>query len=187
MLDASPELLEASRPFLPHFRFLLDDLAVLSLDALSSRTLKALTRLVQLAFWSSRSFERLQDAAPLMQQVTATLSRDASTRALLEQLSIYLLRAAQPDVDVRDVRTILFEVAGPHGGEDVMNAAEPLIQQGRAEGLERGLDGLGTSRGMSEAARRRRARGGELFDETAATVAVEVARCPEVLHPRMRT
>ena|SRR5258706_8955784 len=77
MLDASPELLEATRPFLPHFRFLLDDLAVLSLDALSTRTLHALTRLVRLAFWSSRSFERLQDAAPLMQQVTTTLSRDA--------------------------------------------------------------------------------------------------------------
>jgi predicted transposase/invertase (TIGR01784 family) len=138
MLDASPELLEASRPFVPHFRFLLDDLATLSLDALSSRTLQALTRLVQLAFWSSRSFERLQDAAPLMQQVTATLSRDERTRALLEQLYVYLLRAAQPEVDVRDVRTILLEVAGPQGREDVMNAAEQLIEQGRLEGLERG-------------------------------------------------
>ena len=74
-----------------------------------------------------------------MQQVTATLPRDAHTRALLEQLYVYLLRAAQPEVDVRRVHTILLEVAGPQGREDVMNAAEQLIEQGRTEGEIKGL------------------------------------------------
>jgi hypothetical protein len=37
MFDAGPALLEAVRPFQPQFRFLLDDLAIVSLDELRSR------------------------------------------------------------------------------------------------------------------------------------------------------
>ncbi len=58
LLDAGPELLEATRPFVPHFRYMLDDLAALSPEALSTRTLDALPRLVQLALWASRSLPR---------------------------------------------------------------------------------------------------------------------------------
>jgi len=36
---------------------------------------------------------------------------------------VYLLRAVQTEVAVDDVRTILLEVAGPQGREDVMNAS----------------------------------------------------------------
>lgn len=136
MIDADPELLDAVRPFQPLFRFFVDDLAALSLEQLSSRALHALGRLVQLAFWSSRSLERLVDAAPLMRAITETLVRDDRTRELLTQLYLYLLRAAQPEVDVDEVRTILLGVAGPQGKEDVVNAAEQLIEQGRAEGRE---------------------------------------------------
>ncbi len=135
MLDASPELLEASRPFQPHFRFVLDDLAPLTPEVLSSRALGALPRLVQLALWASRSFPRLRDAAPFMRAVASTLVRDERTRSLLIQLYVYLLRSAQPDVEVTAVRTILLEVAGPHGQEDVVNAAEQLIEQGEVKGL----------------------------------------------------
>ena len=138
MLDASPELLAAAGPYLPLFRFVLDDLAVLPLEALASRTLHGLARLVALAFWSSRSFRRLQEAAPLMRAVTGALARDEQTRTLLAHLYLYLLRAAQPDVELEHVRTILLEVAGPQGQEDVVNAAEQLIQQGLQQGLEKG-------------------------------------------------
>ncbi len=58
ILDAEPGLLEAVRPFQPMFRFVLDDLTALSLEELAARALDALGRLVQLAFWSSRSMER---------------------------------------------------------------------------------------------------------------------------------
>jgi predicted transposase YdaD len=138
MIDASPDLVDAARPYLPLFRFMLDDLAVLSLEALSSRTLHALARLVQMAFWSSRSFDRLRAAAPLMHRIVATLVRDTRTRGLLEQLYVYLLLAARTDVAVEEVRTILFEIAGPQGEGDVMNAGEQLIEQGRAEGERKG-------------------------------------------------
>jgi predicted transposase/invertase (TIGR01784 family) len=135
MFDASPELLEAARPFLPHFRFVLDDLAALSPAVLSSRALAALPRLVQLALWASRSFPRLRDAAPFMRAVVATLVRDERTRALLEQLYLYVWSTAPADVEAGAIRSILVEIAGPEGEEDVMNAGQQLIEQGRTEGL----------------------------------------------------
>ncbi len=72
-----------------------------------------------------------------MRAVVATLPRDDRARALLEQVYRYVLSTIQ-DVDVREIRTILLEVAGTDGEEDVMNAAEQLIEQGRAEGEQRG-------------------------------------------------
>jgi hypothetical protein len=139
MLDATPELLDAARPFLPLFRFALDDLATKTPSELASRALGALPRLVQLGLWASRSFPRLRDAAPVMRALVATLVRDERTRSLLTQLYVYLLRSAQPDVEAEAVRTILLDVAGPQGEEDVVNAGEQLIQQGQVRALRHGI------------------------------------------------
>lgn len=139
MLDASPSLLEATRMHVPHFRFLLDDLAPLTPAVLAGRTLGAMPRLVQLALWASRSFSRLRNAAPFMRDLAASLTRDARTRTLLTQLFLYLLITTPPDVEAREIRTILLEVAGAEGEEDVMNAAEQLRAEGRAEGEQKGL------------------------------------------------
>ena len=152
VLDAEPAFLEATRGLVPHFRFVLDDVGALSLEQLAARTLHELGRLVQMAFWSARSQERLTQAAPLMRAIAGSVARDANTRTLLDQLYRYLLRAAEPEVDVRDVRAILLEIAGLEGHEDVMNAAEQLIEQGRAEGVEKGL-AEGVQRGLAEGLR----------------------------------
>jgi predicted transposase/invertase (TIGR01784 family) len=140
MLDGSPELIEATRPFAPHFRFVLDDLAALSPAAVATRSLAPLPRLVQLAMWASRSFPRLRDAVPFMRAVVATLARDDRARALLEHVYRYVLSTVQ-DVDVREIRTMLLEVAGPEGEEDVMNAAEQLIAEGEQRGEQKTLRG----------------------------------------------
>jgi hypothetical protein len=52
----------------------------LSLEELAARALDALGRLVQLAFWSCHSLERLESAAPLMSAIAGTLVRDADAR-----------------------------------------------------------------------------------------------------------
>jgi hypothetical protein len=153
MLDASPELLEAARPYQPQFRFVLDDLAALSVDTLAARALHALGRLIQLALWSSRSIERLEQAAPLMGEIAGALVRDARTRALLLQLYAYLWRTAPPDVAADDIRSILLVVAGPQGAEDAMNAGEQLIAQGHAEGWAKGR-AEGQAEGLAEGLRR---------------------------------
>jgi predicted transposase/invertase (TIGR01784 family) len=146
-LDASPELLEATRPYQPHFQFVLDDLSALSLDALGARSLEALARLTQISLWSSRSLGRLQSAVPVMAAIHRALARDERTRALLFQIYTYVLQAAPADVAAADIRSILLQVAGPEGAEDVMNAAQQLIEQGRAEGRADGLE-QGEAKGL---------------------------------------
>ncbi len=158
MLDASPELLEATRAFVPHFGFVLDDLSGSSAEELAARALHALARLVQLALWSSRSMSRLQSAAPIMGAVAATLTRDARAQRLLLQLYAYLWRTAPADIAADEVRSILLQIAGPEGAEDVMNAAEELMERGRAEGLQRG-HAEGLQRGRAEGLQRGRAEG----------------------------
>ena len=157
MLDAGPELLDACRPYLPLFRFILDDVAALSPENLATRALGALPRLVQLALWASRSFPRLRDAAPFMRAIARSLARDERTRALLRQVYVYLLRTTAADVDVQAIRTILLDVAGPGGEEDIVNAAEQLMQQGEVRGLRAGIAQVLAARSlpMSELGRAR--------------------------------
>ena len=138
VLDAGPELLAAVGPFQPLFRFVLDDLAPLSLEALSSRKLHALALLVEIAFWASRPLGRLQDAAPRMGAMVAGLTLDARAHGLLTQLYVYLLRDAPPNVETEEVQAILRQISGPAGEEDIMNAGDRLIEQGRAEGRAEG-------------------------------------------------
>ncbi len=58
----------------------------------------------------------------------------------------YLWRTAPLDVAADEVRSSLLQIAGPQGAEDVMNAAEELMERGRAEGLQRGrAEGLRTA------------------------------------------
>jgi predicted transposase/invertase (TIGR01784 family) len=153
MLDATPELLAAVGPFQPLFRFVLDDLAPLSLEALASRDLHGLALLVELAFWAASSRRRLFDAAPRMGAIAATLVRDGRARMLLTQLYVYLLRDAPLEVEAKEVRDILEVTAGPQGQEEIVNAGEQLIEQGRAEGLEQGRAALRSAIAATLAAR----------------------------------
>jgi hypothetical protein len=140
ILDGSPELLAAVSPYLPLFRFVLDDLSALSLEALAARRLDGLTLLVELALWASRPFERVEQARTRMRSVRAGLASDDRTRLVLTALRAYLFGQAPEDMDVEDVRTIVLDVAGPEGREELMNLGEKLIEQGREQGREQGLE-----------------------------------------------
>ena len=75
---------------------------------------------------------------------------------LLTQLYVYLLRDAPADVETEHVRAILEQIAGPLGKEEIVNAGERLIEQGRAEGLAKGqAEGLakGHAEGQAEGLR----------------------------------
>ena len=67
-----------------------------------------------------------------------TLAFDERMKRLRFGLLHYLWDTAPRDVDAEVIRTILLEIAGPEGREDVMNAGEQL----RAEGREEGAEGL---------------------------------------------
>jgi hypothetical protein len=69
-----------------------------------------------------------------MGAMVAGLTLDARAHLLLTQLCVYLLRDAPPNVETEEVRAILKQIAGPAGEEDIMNAGDQLIEQGRAKG-----------------------------------------------------
>ena len=73
-----------------------------------------------------------------MRAIVKTLTRDDRARALLAQVYRYVLSTVPPDVDDLEIRTILLEIAGPEGEEDVMNAGERLIAEGERRGEQRG-------------------------------------------------
>jgi hypothetical protein len=70
---------------------------------------------------------------------------------------VYLLRTTAADVEVQAIRTILLDVAGPSGEEDVVNAAEQLMQQGEVRGLRAAIAQVLAARSlpMSELGRAR--------------------------------
>jgi predicted transposase/invertase (TIGR01784 family) len=152
ILDATPDLLAAVGPYQPLFRFVLDDLAPLSLEALSSRKLHALALLVEMAFWAARSLGRLEDAAPRMAAIVAELRRDARARMLLTQLYVYLLRDAPAGVESLQVRAILEQIAGPGGKEEIVDLIERERAAGQAEGLAKG-QAEGLAKGQAEGLR----------------------------------
>ncbi|HEY1691538.1 MAG TPA: hypothetical protein VGG39_05235 [Polyangiaceae bacterium] len=138
----SPELLEATRPYLPHFRFLLDDLSPLTATELASRALDALPRLVELALWASRSLDRLLEAQPFMRAVVARLVWDHGVRMLFEQVTRYVHATAPADVDAAVIQGILLDIGGPKGEELVMNSAEQLRKEGEERGREVAREGI---------------------------------------------
>ncbi len=148
MLDGSPRLLAAARPYLPHFRFLLDDLSAMSPEALAARTLHALGRLVQLVLRSSRSRARLRSATPLIVAVAATLVRDERARAHLQKVYRYLYQAAPPGMPAVEIQSIVLQIAGSEGAEDAMNAAEELRAEGEARGKAGALLQVLAARGL---------------------------------------
>ena len=81
MLDAGPELLAAVGPYQPLFRFILDDLSALSVEAVAARPLDRMARLVELALWASRSLRRIEQVAPHLRPFFA-FTLDDPTRTL---------------------------------------------------------------------------------------------------------
>jgi hypothetical protein len=73
-----------------------------------------------------------------MAAVAATVVRDERARTLLVKLYKYLYQAAPPGVSAAEIQTIVLQIAGPEGVEDAMNAAQELIERGRAEGKAEG-------------------------------------------------
>jgi Putative transposase, YhgA-like len=138
LLGGSEELLAAVAPHQPHFRFVLDDLSALSLEALSRRAQPPLARLVLLALRIGRSMQRLAQAAPYLREALRARARDERARDIRGAVFLYFFRTMPPEVNVEEVRTMLLDVAGPQGREDVMNAADMLIEEGRQQGREEG-------------------------------------------------
>lgn len=133
-LDASTRV--AWAPYLPNLRFVLDDLPSQSDEAIRSRALTELGKLVLLAMkhlpYAADPLSVLWELVPPMTRVLRAPNGLTALAAVLR----YALMVT--DVEYRDIHEVLKSRGAEELGEAVMSTADRLIEQGRTEGLHQG-------------------------------------------------
>lgn len=136
LYDAPADVIDDLRPFLPDFRFILDDLAPLDDAALRARALSALPALV---LWSFRHVRRGRDVMPVLRQVLDLMRRVVRAPHGTEALATLLRYIMEVSESSEEHLQELFEAAQlPEASEALMTAAEKLIRRGREEGHRNG-------------------------------------------------
>ena len=124
LIDLPPQTLELVRPYLPVFRYALDDLGASSREEIGRRDAPPLARLAQILLRELRgaqSLEFLAEHADLFNAVTDAEDRAATFSYILE------VGGAEPET----VRQSLGRGVRPDVREAVMTAAERLRAEGR--------------------------------------------------------
>ena len=132
LLDADADLLEALGPYVPRFRFLLDDLSVQSDAALRARS--KMTPGGRVAILSLK-----HGRAPIAVRIRV-LSPDGRSAAARDVLAIvlrYILETSQ--AEPAKLRRLLAQQVGRKTAEEIMTTAEMLRREGRQEGRQEGL------------------------------------------------
>ena len=145
--DLPDELRESFAPYLPDFRFVLDDLSHQSDDDLRARALSALVTLVLWALARARGSADIQaDLAGVVDLVRRVVDSERGVEALVLILR-YILEVTNAPSDT--LATYLHRTVDSRTAEAVMTTAERLRQEGREEGLQQGLQ-QGLQRGRAE-------------------------------------
>jgi Putative transposase, YhgA-like len=137
LLDADPDTLAAVAPHVPGFQFVLEDLSHETDEALRAR---AMTALARLSLWCLRHarepwelVDRLGAWVDLVREVRAA-PQGAAALALIMR---YIFATNEPDRPEDLVRRLLAAV-GEEGKEEIMTAADQLMERGREQGREQG-------------------------------------------------
>lgn len=138
VLDVDPDTRQALGAHVPSFAFLLDDISHESDDALRAR---AMTALARLCLWCLR---HAREPDELVQQLGRWLHLVREARlapngvAAIVRIWKYILATNQPPRPEVLVQRLL-AVAGQEEKEEIVTAADQLIERGRQEGLREGL------------------------------------------------
>ncbi|RJO72263.1 Rpn family recombination-promoting nuclease/putative transposase [Nocardia panacis] len=126
LIDLDQETLEAFRDYLPHFRFLLDDVAAIDPETLRARDVRPA---VLLMLMLQRSVLSAPGLGPWLTQLLGGLLGGLSPREL-RALVTYLLRVGE--MSTKDLEPI-FEQLDPQAKEVFMTTAEQLRAEGAAK------------------------------------------------------
>jgi hypothetical protein len=132
LLDVDTELLDALGPYIPRFRFLLDDL--------SSRTdaeLRARTRMTAGGRVVVLSLKHGRDPVVVRIRVLSPDGRSQGARDVLASVLRYILETSPGDTAT--ARALLVRQVGRKEAEQMLTMAEKLRREGRAEGEARGV------------------------------------------------
>jgi len=137
LYDAPPDLHADLLPYLPSFRFALDDLMDRTDDELLARTATALGVLAVLALRHGRDEQGLAPRIASWAKLVAAVFSADNGREALGMLVRYAVLANQRTT-IQDLADVLVPLLGEGAREVVMTEGERLIQQGEFRGRKEG-------------------------------------------------
>src|SRR3954469_13445642 len=131
VLDADAELLASLGPYVPRFRFLLDDLSTQTDAALRART-----RMTAGGRVAILSLKHGRDQVAIRIRVLAPDGRAPAARDVLASVLRYILETSRAEPAA--LRELLARQVGRDAAEEIMTTAEMLRREGKAQGKAEG-------------------------------------------------
>jgi hypothetical protein len=157
LLDVDPDLFEIIAPYVPRFRFILEDISAESDEALRRRVMSALGRLVLWCLRNARSPEEIVRGLGGWVELVRDVRRAPNGPAALATVFRYIF-VVNERFGAEELLGLLTQVVDEEGKREMASVADQLIQQGEHKGQRKLL------------LRQLRARFGELSDAAVAQV-----------------
>jgi hypothetical protein len=141
LLDLDAAALADLAPHLPCFRFVLEDISHETDEALRARAITALARLSLWCLRHAREPWELVDRLGAWMDLVREVRAAPHGMAALARIMRYIFATNEPDKPQELVRRLLATV-GEEGKEEIMTAADQLMEMGREQGIERERRGM---------------------------------------------
>ena len=139
LLDVEEATLADVAQYVPNFQFVLEDLSHETDEQLRARAITALARLSLWCLRHAREPWELVDRLGAWADLVSEVRRAPNGMAALVLIMRYIFKTNEPDQPEALVQRLLAAV-GEEGKEEIMTAADQLMERGREQGLKRGLE-----------------------------------------------
>jgi predicted transposase/invertase (TIGR01784 family) len=133
LLDIDAATLADVAPYVPNFQFVLEDLSHETDEHLRARAITALARLSLWCLRHAREPWELVDRLGAWADLAGEVRRAPNGMAALALIMRYIFATNEPDQPEALVQRLLAAV-GNEGKEEIMTAADQLMERGRAQG-----------------------------------------------------
>ena len=137
LLDVDAATLADLAPHVPRFRFILEDISHETDEALRARAITALARLSLWCLRHAREPWELVDRLGAWVDLAREVRRAPHGMAALVRIMRYIFLTNEPGKPEELVARLLAAV-GEEGKEEIMTAADQLMERGREQGLKQG-------------------------------------------------
>jgi hypothetical protein len=138
LLDCDPELFETIAPYVPRFRFILDDISAASDEALRGRAMSALGRLVLWCLRNARTPENLVWGLKGWVDLVREIRRAPNGAAALKMIFRYIFMVNER-FGSKELVGLLAQAVGEEGKAEMASVADQLREEGRRDGEAEGL------------------------------------------------
>jgi hypothetical protein len=139
LLDADAATLADVAPHVPNFRFVLEDISHETDEALRARAITALARLSLWCLRHAREPWELVDRLGAWVDLVREVRRAPHGIAALVLIMRYIFATNEPNKPEELVQRLLGAV-GEEVKEELMTAADQLMERGREQGIKQGLE-----------------------------------------------